>query len=242
MRRMRTLWLSTAIGIWQWNPDPAKLYPVSYGDLSQGLSAEERKTLTGCSGRTSADQTTAKVETPSNACWFPRPSDHSLRFRDRDGGYGWERHGRGVSSSTTGERTSSLKPTDSQAISIQHDLIRIVKGIFGLLRLAASTGFENLPFPRFQRIRALSSNAVWSVLAARDGTVWFGTLGRVESLARRAESQFTARETDRKIPRRSFKTVADGSGLRRPDGVVYFEMRPLCSRQFASRWTSALHC
>ena len=172
-----TLWAAAQTGLWRWRPGDPRRYPMSEFAVgsSQTLNeSDDGRLLIASRGR---NQAARRRERPS-------------RIRFQALGPGSSRKGccgivmavcgsapwtAASCMSTRAEQMCTRRRTVCPAIS-SRGFSKIVKATSGSPRRTASTAFAISPSERFPRIRVCRVPPPWSVLAARDGSVWLGAL------------------------------------------------------------------
>ena len=162
-------------GLWRWKPGPPKLYPMP--DPAQRIYALVESDDGGIliakhSGITKLrNGKTEAYPLPAGLQFQP----HRL-LRDRNGGL-WigALVDKGLLHIHDGKNGSVYaKPTACQANPLPLSL-RIGKAIFGWRPWMGLDRFRDFAVPTISVQQGLSSRGVFSILAARDGSLWLGT-------------------------------------------------------------------
>ncbi|HJZ73658.1 MAG TPA: two-component regulator propeller domain-containing protein [Vicinamibacterales bacterium] len=172
-----TLWATAQTGLWRWRPGTPTHYPMP--DSSIGYSQALNENDDGKLLIVAEDGIRQLVEGKGVA--YPLPGARS-RFKperllqDRDGGLWIGTLDRGLLHVHQG-RTDVY----AQANGLSGDFVtRIFEDREGNIWVATKNGldiFRNLTVRTISTNQGLPSAPPWSVLAARNGSVWLGTLG-----------------------------------------------------------------
>ena len=171
-----TLWATAQTGLWRWRPGAPTHYPIPVAAVgsSQTLSEDDGRLLIATENGISrlVDGNAVAYQLPGARSGF-KPQ---RLVRDRDGGLWIGTLDRGLLHVHQG-RTDVY----TQANGLSGDFIaRLFEDREGNIWVATKNGldrFRDLAIRTISANQGLPSTAPWSVLAARDGSLWLGALG-----------------------------------------------------------------
>lgn len=169
--RKGNLWAGGALGLWRWQPDPPKYFPVSSGqDNIRGLGEDDDgalliSTFTGI--KRFIDGKIEVYKLPDSMKQF-RP----VRLvRDRDGGL-WIGLSRGGLIHKHQGKTDVYSSSDGLSSDNVESIYEDREGNIWVVTSNGIDRFRDLPIPTITAKQGLSDLFVWSVLGTMDGSVF----------------------------------------------------------------------
>jgi signal transduction histidine kinase/ligand-binding sensor domain-containing protein len=165
-----SLWAAGPTGLWQWKPNPPKLYPMAHPPLE--IESENGALLIS-----SRSGITRLVDGKADA--YPLPGAVGKYtpvrlLRDRNGGLWIGTTDRGLLHVHDG-RTDVFARSDGLSGDYIQKLFEDREGNIWVATVDGLDRFRDFAIPTISVKQGLSDASVVSVLADRDGSIWFGT-------------------------------------------------------------------
>jgi ligand-binding sensor domain-containing protein len=217
------LWVGAEAGLWQWEPSPPRLYPLSKPVPEVlALNEADNGALLIATSDGIRQLASGKVEAYS----LPGASRHftpARVLRDANGGLWIGTTDHGLVHVHQG-RTDMFAHTDGLSGDAVQVLFEDREGNVWAATLDGLDRFRDFTVPTISVNEGLSNAVVWSVLAARDGSMWLGTR---DGLTRWNGGQMTIYRKRDGLPHDYAESLfQDDRGriwVSTPRGLAYFE-------------------
>ena len=187
--RKGNLWAGVPNGLWRWKPGNPEFYSIP--DQQSGvrpLGEDEDGSLLINLSRRITRFVNGRLEPSSLHDGLPDDSVWRL-LRDRDGGLWVATLNRGLAHMHRGRTDLFLESNGLSGDSVR-DLFEDREGNIWAATTSGLDRFRDFAVPTFTIKQGLLNPHVWSILAARDGSLWLGTPARPRQMAQRANYAF----------------------------------------------------
>jgi signal transduction histidine kinase/ligand-binding sensor domain-containing protein len=168
------LWAGAATGLWRWKPGPPKLFPIPERQEIRNLIEGDNGAILISLSVGIRQLRDGKVEPyPLSANWPPFKPESLLRDREGSIWIGTEDHG--LLHVHQGKLDVFLQPDGLTSEQTVPDLFEDREGTIWVSTASGLDRFRAFTASTISVKQGLPAAPVWSVLSAKDGSVWFGT-------------------------------------------------------------------